>query len=76
MDEAEKFVRDAMSFGGRSAANSFGILEVVKAAIRRKDRILRRLRNPGESSDPFSYAGAPVKPRPPRLKSAIRLPLP
>ena len=76
MDEAEKFVRDAMSFGSRRAANSFGILEVVKSAIQRTDRILRRLRNPDEPSDPFSYVGAPVKPKPPRLKSAIRLPLP
>jgi len=76
MDEAETFVRDAISFGGRHAANTFGILEVVKAVMRRTDRILRRLRNPGENSDPFSYVGVPIKPKPPRLKSAIRLPLP
>jgi hypothetical protein len=76
MDEAEAFVRDAMSFGGCHAAKSFAILAVVKAAIRRADNILSRFRNPDESRDPFSYVGAPVKPKPPRLKSAIRLPLP
>jgi hypothetical protein len=78
MDEAERFVRDAMSFAGFAAADGrrHSMFGFTKSTVRRLRRLLvgRRRRNEGE--DPYSYVGAPLKPKPPHLKSALRLPLP
>jgi hypothetical protein len=76
MDDAERFVRDATSFSGHEAAKPGAMLNVARLAIRRIESVLGRLRKSDGPDDPFSYVGAPVKPKPPRLKSAVRLPLP
>ena len=76
MDEAERFVRDSMSFGKYPAPTPTTILDTVKLTVRRIGRLLSGSRNSDESNDPFSYVGAPIKPKPPRLRSVVRLPLP
>ena len=38
--------------------------------------VLNRFRGHGSGEDPYAYVGAPTQPSPPKLRSAIRLPLP
>jgi hypothetical protein len=38
--------------------------------------VLNRFRSHGSGEDPYAYVGAPTKPSRPKLRSAIRLPVP
>jgi hypothetical protein len=77
MEEAERFVRDAMSFSGYPVRDSGRFLSRCRVAAFSAKRFLCRFwKKSDESSDPFSYAGVPVGPKSPRLKSSVRLPLP
>ncbi len=78
MDEAERFVRDAMLFAGVSAADNRrdSLLVFAKGAAHRLRRLLVGGRRRNEDDDPYSYVGAPLKPKTPLMKSAVRLPLP
>jgi hypothetical protein len=78
MDEAERFVRDAMLFTGLlpKADRKRRAYEFTRGAARRLRRLLVGGRRRNEDDDPYSYVGAPLKPKTPHLKSAMRLPLP
>jgi hypothetical protein len=77
-DEAESFVRDAMLFTGVSAKadRKRRAFEFTRGAARRLRRLLVGRRRRNENDDPYSYVGAPLKPKTPYLKSAVPLPLP
>jgi hypothetical protein len=77
MDEAERFVRDAMSFAGFppdrpkiGSRNRSRTPNALKVFLQRF-----RIRH-GGSDDPFAYVGASRHPKPPSFRGAIRLPLP
>lgn len=72
MDEAELFVRHAMSFAEHHRVGRIGLLlDFGRWRVALRKALQKLWRKPDDFGDPYAYAGVPNKPRPP-LPACIR----